>query len=316
VSFVATRTPVRGVRVPTNLLQRPCFEALEPAGGSRRQRVVATKYFLVVVSVVLAACGASSGGRSEPETSRGLYATTATVLSSSRQSPMLCLGTIAESLPPQCGDVPITNWDWQRVEDEERAAGRTWGRYQMIGTYDGEAFTVTDVKPAAAGDPPNDDDPTTTPCDTPEGGWPVPDPSRDDDDDVIAANAAVGKDPEFAGLWVQHGLPATASKTRSLTLLNVAFTGNLARHEAVIREHWGGPLCLVEFERSLRELKRIQRKLSDKEFNIKSLWSDIDVRKNQVNLGVVAIDDSARKALDDRYGPGTVQTHPALRPVR
>lgn len=277
---------------------------------------MATKYFLIFVSVALAACGTPGGGRSEPDTSRGLYAVTTTVLSSPRQDPMLCLGMILESLPPQCGDVPITNWDWGQVEGEERAAGTTWGEYQITGTYDGEAFTVTEVKRAPADDPPGDDDPPPPPCDTPEGGWPVPDPSRADRDDVNVVNAAVRKDPEFAGLWVQYPLPATESETQSPTLLSVAFTGNLARHEEVIREHWGGPLCLVEFDRSLRELKRIQQGLSDEEFNIKSLWSDIDVKRNQVNIGVVTIDDSARKALDDRYGPGTVQTHPALRPVR
>jgi hypothetical protein len=25
---------------------------------------------------------------------------------------MLCLGAMAMSYPPQCGDVPIANWDW------------------------------------------------------------------------------------------------------------------------------------------------------------------------------------------------------------
>ena len=277
---------------------------------------MATKYLVVVVSVVLAACGAPGGVRSGPETPRGLYATTTTVLSSPSHGPMLCLGGILESLPPQCGDVPIPNWDWQQVQDEERRAGTTWGRYRLVGKYDGEAFTVTEVAPAEEGDPPHDDEPIPTYCDKPEGGWPVPDPGREDDDDVIAANAAVRKDPEFAGLWIQYPLPATASETRSLTLLNVAFTGNLARHEAVIREHWGGPLCLVEFERSFRDLRRIQAELSDKEFNFKSLWSGLDVRRNLVEIGVIVIDDASRKALDERYGPGTVRTDPGLRPVR
>ena len=291
-------------------------ERWEPVGDIPRLRVMVGKSCVASLIVVLSACGTPGGSRSEPGTSRDLYETTATVLSSPAHGPMLCLGTILDSFPPQCGDVPITNWDWQRVEDEERARGTTWGRYRMVGTYDGESFTVTDVEPAEADDPPDDDYPITTPCDTPEGGWPVPDPSRDDDDDVIAANIAVRKDPEFAGLWVQHSLPGTATETGSLTLLNVAFTGNLARHEEKIRQHWGGPLCMVEFERSFRELKRIQAELSDKKFNIQSLWSDIDVRKNQVNIGVVVIDDFARKALDEHYGPDAVRAHPALRPVR
>ena len=295
-----------------NKESRTSGRALEPVGNDLRQRVMAMKWFLAVVGVLLSACGAGES-QAQPETPRELYETTATVLSSPGHGPMLCLSTILESLPPQCGDVPITNWDWKRVEGEQRAGGTRWGRYRMTGTYNGEAFSVTDVEPAETGDPPDDDEPSSTPCVTPEDGWPVPDPDRDDDDDVVAASAAVRKDPEFAGLWVEYPLPATASETRSLTLLNVAFTGNLARHETEIRKHWGGPLCLVEFKRSLRELEQIQAELSGAEFNIESLWSDIDVRENEVNVGVIVFDDSARKALDDRYGNGVVRAHAALR---
>ena len=60
---------------------------------------------------------------------------------------MLCLGTILESLPPQCGDVRIANWDWDRIKGEERLSGTTWGRYHVMGTLDGKAFIVTDVDP-------------------------------------------------------------------------------------------------------------------------------------------------------------------------
>jgi hypothetical protein len=215
---------------------------------------------------------------------------------------MLCLGAIADSYPPQCGVVPIANWDWHEVDGEERASGTTWGTYHVIGTYDGDVFTVTDVGPVDTSDPHLDDDRIRTPCEKPEDGWPVPDPGREEDDDVIAANKAIRNDPEFAGLWIDYPLPATATATRSLTLLNVAFTDNLARHEAEIRVHWGGPLCVVQYERSLQELKRVQKELSDPGalgLDLQAFESGIDITRNIVEIGVVAIDDSARKALDD-----------------
>lgn len=55
----------------------------------------------------------------------------------------LCLGAVAESYPPQCSGVPITNWTWDGIEGSETSGDTTWGSYAVQGTYDGEEFTVT-----------------------------------------------------------------------------------------------------------------------------------------------------------------------------
>lgn len=55
----------------------------------------------------------------------------------------LCLGAVAESYPPQCAGLPITNWSWDDVEGSETSGTTTWGAYAVQGTYDGEEFTVT-----------------------------------------------------------------------------------------------------------------------------------------------------------------------------
>lgn len=57
----------------------------------------------------------------------------------------LCLGAIAESYPPQCGGIPITNWSWDDIEGFENSGDVTWGSYAVQGTYDGESFTVTEA---------------------------------------------------------------------------------------------------------------------------------------------------------------------------
>jgi hypothetical protein len=54
----------------------------------------------------------------------------------------LCFGAL-ESLPPQCGGPLIIGWDWDEVEGEERAAGSTWGDYEVFGTWDGSGLTLT-----------------------------------------------------------------------------------------------------------------------------------------------------------------------------
>ena len=55
----------------------------------------------------------------------------------------LCLGAVAESYPPQCSGIPITNWTWDEVEGSETSGEATWGAYAVQGTYDGDEFTVT-----------------------------------------------------------------------------------------------------------------------------------------------------------------------------
>lgn len=58
-------------------------------------------------------------------------------------APMLCLGPIAESYPPQCSGPPVVGWDWAAVDGEESASDVTWGAYAVWGDWDGETFTVT-----------------------------------------------------------------------------------------------------------------------------------------------------------------------------
>lgn len=55
----------------------------------------------------------------------------------------LCLGGVGESLPPVCGGPKVVGWDWAEVEDEESLSGSTWGDYEVHGTWDGNAFTLT-----------------------------------------------------------------------------------------------------------------------------------------------------------------------------
>lgn len=58
-------------------------------------------------------------------------------------TPMLCLGPIAESYPPQCSGPTVIGWDWAAVDGEETASGVTWGAYAVWGDWDGETFSVT-----------------------------------------------------------------------------------------------------------------------------------------------------------------------------
>jgi hypothetical protein len=72
----------------------------------------------------------------------------------------VCLGAVAESWPPQCSGPPLVGWDWRRRLEEpgqpagatagdQQAGGVRWGRYALVGRWDGERLTVTTAVPEA-----------------------------------------------------------------------------------------------------------------------------------------------------------------------
>lgn len=112
----------------------------------------------------------------------------------------LCLGAVAESYPPQCSGVPITNWTWDGIEGSETSGDTTWGAYAVQGTYDGEEFTVTQPPiMLALYDPMMPEDPT--------GG----EPGAGDEETLLAIQedlpealdeAYLSSYPENGWLWV------------------------------------------------------------------------------------------------------------------
>ena len=53
--------------------------------------------------------------------------------------------TLATSLPPQGGDIPLAGFDWSMIDDEQTVNGTTWTDtwQQITGTWDGTTFTIT-----------------------------------------------------------------------------------------------------------------------------------------------------------------------------
>ena len=251
------------------------------------------------------------------------YHAYATVLQERDDAPMLCLGIILASYPPQCGDVPIASWSWDAVDGEERAYGTTWGEYRVVGRYDGKTFTVEEVEPAGAPPPPADDpDEFAPPCTGPTGGWGVVEPARVSQRAFDAAHAYAERQPDSAGTWIAYiEQPTEDSEAAAIRAANfilvAAFTRDLERYEAELRELWGGALCVVRFERTQRELRRIQRDVerTAAKLGLKMLATADSVTENAVELEVVAIDDEQRRALETRYGAGVVQVEAALEPV-
>jgi hypothetical protein len=265
-----------------------------------------------------AACG-SSGPRQDQAPESPTYEAEAFVLDDPRRDPVICLGSIADSLPPQCDGTPLAGWDWGSVEGEETARRSTWGSFHLVGSYDGTTFTVLEAGPPKPPDA-SGGDPVDAACAQADGGWTSPDISKTSDADVRDLMRAMEDEPELAGLWIDYVAEPVGEGTVEPggIIANVAFTGDLERHTAQIRERWGGPLCVVQHERTYAELRRIQRELGNGaalELGLEMTWSSVDIQGNVVELGVVVADEAARAAVDGRYGVGSVELQPHLEPV-
>lgn len=252
-----------------------------------------------------------AGDSPAPNGDSGTYVANGTVLQTADGEPQLCLGAIMDSLPPQCEGIPLEGWDWSAVDDEDAASGTRWGSYRVTGTYDGSRFTLTEpAEPPVYDDPGGDE--IVTPCPEPPGGW-EPDGGQED---VQEAADYARAEPDFAGLWVdQIGEPTEFSPV----VLTVAFTGDLAAHEAELQQRWDGPLCVTQHEHTLDELMEIQAELSGKaaeELGLDVLTSSTSENGNFVEIYVTVMGPDTQAELDERYGPGTVKVDAALKPVR
>ncbi|MGH2736211.1 MAG: hypothetical protein ACRDKZ_11565 [Actinomycetota bacterium] len=269
---------------------------------------------LSVMVLTLAACGVPE--RSAPAGPEQKYRATGVVLDEKQGEPVLCLGVVLDSLPPQCDGLPIAGWDWDAVSDEESVSGTTWGRFEVTGLYVGETFTLLEAGPPP--DPTAGEDAIRSACSEPPDGWERPDSDLVSEADRRRAIEAARDSQDFAGAWIDYIGRPTEFTDPADTILSLAFTGGLAGHEQEIRRYWGGPLCVTAHEHTLKGLRRIQEELSaevGQELGLEVIYSDISENRNVVELGVVVIDTATQNEVNERYGEGTVEITAQLQPV-
>lgn len=285
-----------------------------------------------MLGVAASACGGGSGAPvaagDAPSPTKALYEATATVLESATHGPSLCLGAIATSYPPQCGTLPITNWDWTRVDGEESSSGTTWGDYHVAGTYADGAFTVTDVGPPRRGERGHERD-TSTPCSPSESAAGESPAGPPDESSMYAAMDRARGAWDFAGAWLDTAGATTPSDLPDApegyvdvdyarVVLNVGFTGDVDRHRDELRTVWSGRLCVVRRAHRLADLERIKDELLPggvRDLGLIGLTADADDVRNVVTLGVAIATPEAGVALDRRYGAGVVELVPELHEV-
>lgn len=225
-----------------------------------------------------------------------------TVLDKRGVGPQLCLGGVAESLPPQCGGIPLVGWDWAKVDGEQTAGDTTWGQYRVVGTYDGQRLTPTEPP----GPPRYVDEPFTfdPPCEQPAGGWSRPNPKKMTQADFDRANAAAQKMPGYAGLWMYN--PDVKGERQDLAdiVLCVTFTGELEKREADLRKLWGGALCVARQAHSEAEIAAIRAKAEAKiqALGMGMLGSSTDVVRGTIRVDVTVATAGQLAALAREFG--------------
>lgn len=284
-----------------------------PPKESVRFTSMPRRWLALLIAVVAASCSPDSGSPAvkdakvvDPAAQR--YAGSATVVETRDHGPELC--DVSGTAPSSCRGVPVTNWRWEQVKGERSTIGTTWGGYRVVGVYDGGTFTLTE-RPGPPG--PSTlfpDEPLTTPCSPPRDGWRPLDAGRADERAMTAAVAAARQSPGFAGLWIVNAGMVDQ-------VLNVAFTEDLDRRAVEIRQRWGGALCVVRHERTMRELRNIQGEFSapaGAPLGLRLLGVGVDEPGNQVVIRAVLVDVDARRVIDARYA-GAVRVLSALVPV-
>ena len=289
---------------------------------------------LFALALVAAACGdddapvAADGPdrSSEPGYVDGtVHRGTATVLESPDHGPQLC-GNVADSYPPQCGGPDIVGWDWDEVDGAESANGVTWGAFEVTGTWDAEAQTLTLTEaPGPPGEWNRDDVDLTSPCPEPAGGWMPEDPATTTAETMDRAFEVARSLPGYAGSWIdQSPNPAmaegadpaemeAAANDPELLVLDVLVTDDPEGAEAAIRAVWGGALCVSEASHTEDELRAIQDEVVQ-DFRSEMVGAGIDTPGNQVTLHTYVATDALRAELEARYGDA-VEIEALLRPV-
>ena len=235
--------------------------------------------------------------------------------------PELCLGGVAESLPPQCGGPRLVGWDWtEHDSDYEEAGGTRWGDFVVSGVFDGTTMTPRDVVPAEQYDaPPDRDEGLATSCAEPPGGW-VVDPDRVTMTDFDAAMRTASRLDDYASSFVDSSRDprspeqmdqdfADGEDDVSWWIVNVAVTEDPDAAAAAIREVWGVGVCVTTAEVTDRELRRTQQAVSDADVpGFLSSGSDADT----VHVHVIHDDGSIQAWADQEFGADLVVVSSAL----
>jgi hypothetical protein len=185
----------------------------------------------------------------------------------------------------------------------------------VVGTFDGETFTLTEEPGAPAKHLQQEDGFSSSPaCDEPKEGWVTQ--GAVDQEAAGRALAQVRREPDYAAGWVTQLEPPGATEDTGPVVLNAAFTGDIERHKAELRKLWAGSLCVARYEHSLDELEHLRRSVDEEleSREIAMLYSDLDEIRGRLVYHVTYLTADDEDHLTTRFGK-TLRITAALTPV-
>ncbi len=115
-----------------------------------------------------------------------------------------------------------------------------------------------------------------------------------------------------ATLAAASALPGLAMTWLSGNTINVAVTEDPEGAETVLRQTWGGPLCVTTAEHTEAELNTISQEL---QAALPTLLTSGSMAADSIDAQVVFDDGSIQAWADETYGDGLVTVTSALVPV-
>ena len=212
----------------------------------------------------------------------------------------------------KCSAADINDWSWADHEgDYEVSDGVRWGTFLLTGTYDGTTFIPTEVLPGTAYQP-EDLPPFAIPCPEPQGGWQVQDPARVTLEHYMGLQRAAQRLPGYAFMAVSSRDGSLGMQSPSAAVVTVEVAEDPEGAESLLRQSWGGMLCVAEVEHSEADLVEVQKQL----LGLPGLIEvGVGTPGNQVNLTVFNDDGRYQRWVDKEYGPGLVRVSSVLQTV-
>ena len=314
----------------------------------RHTSIRKVQFFGVLVVLVFAAGACSSSGAAAPEerivsseppvvsqttvtteaieTSASIpdpiatFSGTAVVIDRGEQ-PVVCSGAIGLSDPPVCDGMPLDGLNWSSVPWAHEKLGVRWAALEIVVRLEGDRLELV----GAPGEPQFPEPISRNripPCPAPEGGWSFKDTPMATEQHLRDAAEYIDAQPDSSGSWAYDMSGASSEdEGRFAVVLIATFTGDLARHEAAIRELWDGPLCLAHRPWAEQDLRRIQSELVEALQTdgpsgiVRASGFEVDARIGVVIVDTVIGTPDGQAWLDARYGSGVVRLRAVLEPT-
>ena len=257
-----------------------------------------------------------AGARSMPAfaTPEGDYWIASIVIQEAGESPIVCVGVVAASLPPRCGGLVLVGFDWTGIDHDVRGDVQfSIGTY-LEGTIEGHTFVVSFVRDATEYDQsPHDRRDLSSPCPPPEGGWLINDPTLTTDEAFAGALEYANTIEDLSASWVTQP-PVEAPDPLDL-ILNVGVVDNLDLHEAELRSRWGGPLCVFQRPGLAADLRAIQDEISSEDGALGVTIVAVDEIDRVVEVGVIVADAGTLAYFAARFDVDVVRVSGHFQPL-